>query len=183
MKKQAVIVIDMLNDFVSGSLANPRAANIIAPLQDMVAQARAAGVPLIFSNDAHLPGIDPELKLWGEHAIAGSQGAEFIPELTPIAGDFLLPKRRYSSFFQTDLHSLLRDLGVDTLVICGMLSNICIQHTAADAYMWGFSVVVPRDGVEALDGATQESALEYMQTMYAADITTCADVAASWQSG
>ncbi|MCL2379431.1 MAG: cysteine hydrolase [Coriobacteriia bacterium] len=182
MSKPAVIVIDMLNDFVTGSLANPRASNIIAPIQGLVAAARTAKIPVIFSNDAHLPNIDHELDLWGDHAMAGTTGAEFIPELSPQAGDHILPKRRYSAFFETGLHSLLRDLQIDTLIICGMLTNICIQHTAADAYMWGFKVVIPTDGVEALDADTQQTALDYMQAMYAAKIDeSCADLSKDWQ--
>ena len=178
--KPAVIVVDMLNDFVTGALANPRAARIIPPLEGLIAAAHRTGVPVIHCTDAHLPGVDPELALWGDHAVAGTEGAQVIPELAPAKGDLVVPKRRYSGFFQTDLLSLLRDLDVDTLIITGMLTDICVCHTAADAYQWGFTVITPEDGCEALDDAAHEGALATMKALYAADITTCAKAAADW---
>ena len=65
---KALIIIDMLDDFVTGELANPRAQRIVEPLQRLLAHAREAGWVVVFSNDAHEPD-DPELKVWGEHAI------------------------------------------------------------------------------------------------------------------
>jgi nicotinamidase-related amidase len=82
---QALIVIDMLEDFVTGKLANPRAATIIEPLQRLIAHARTHGWIVVFSNDAHQPG-DPELAVWGEHAMArrpgltGGRGARAAPQ-------------------------------------------------------------------------------------------------------
>ena len=87
MKKFAVIVVDMLNDFVTGSLGCDRARAIIPALQELLKEARAHQIPVIYANDSHLKGIDRELKLWGDHAIRGTQGAEVIPELKPQEQD------------------------------------------------------------------------------------------------
>src|ERR1043166_9128807 len=72
---RALIVCDMLNDFVSGALANPRSERIIPNIQDLLARARAANKDWLvaYVNDAHLPG-DVELDVWGEHAMAGTPG-------------------------------------------------------------------------------------------------------------
>ena len=96
MEKYAVIVVDMLNDFVTGALACDRAKAIVPHVERLVETARAKDIPVIFANDCHLSGIDHELKLWGDHAIKGTKGAEVIAELGPEETDFVVPKRRYS---------------------------------------------------------------------------------------
>ena len=115
----AILVVDMLNDFVTGALGCDRAREIVPATARLLDAARAAGVPVIFCNDCHLPGIDRELQLWGDHAIKGTPGADIIPELGPAPTDYIVPKRRYSGFFQTDLDILLKELGVKTVVGIG----------------------------------------------------------------
>ena len=172
----AVIVIDMLNDFVTGSLACERAQRIIAPLQSLTAQARAHNVPVIYSNDAHLPGIDHELALWGDHALTGTPGAEVIPELAPAAQDYVVPKRHYSGFFQTGLHVLLKELGAEELIMTGLHAHMCVRHTAADAYQWGYKLIVPSDGIEAFTQEDFDEGLCYLSEVYAAEISTVASI-------
>ncbi len=79
--KTAILVVDMLNDFVTGALKCDRGLAVVPNIAKLLQGARKAGVSVIFCNDAHVKGIDRELKLWGEHAIAGTKGAEVIPEL------------------------------------------------------------------------------------------------------
>ena len=122
----AILVVDMLNDFVTGSLACDRGKAIVPATARLLKAAREKGVPVIFCNDCHIKGIDRELKLWGDHAIKGTPGAEVIPELELCEKDFVVPKRRYSGFFQTDLDILLKELGVQTVIITGL-------HTCAAA--------------------------------------------------
>mgnify|MGYP002509104119 CR=1 FL=1 len=76
LDRPAVLVVDMLNDFVTGALACDRGKAIVPAAAALLDSARAAGVPVIFCNDAHIQGIDRELELWGDHAIAGTKGAE-----------------------------------------------------------------------------------------------------------
>ncbi|MBQ1724785.1 MAG: cysteine hydrolase, partial [Muribaculaceae bacterium] len=109
LDKPAILVVDMLNDFVTGALACDRGRAIVPATARLLDAAREAGVPVIFCNDCHLPGIDHELALWGDHAIAGTPGAEVIPELKLSEKDYVVPKRRYSGFFQTSLDILLRE--------------------------------------------------------------------------
>ena len=91
LNRPAILVVDMLNDFVYGALTCDRAKAIVPATVELLDAARAAGVPVIFCNDAHLPGIDRELKLWGDHAIAGTEGAEVIPELKVSEKDYIVP--------------------------------------------------------------------------------------------
>ena len=111
---KALVIVDMLKDFVDGKLANPRAQGIIEPLQRLLAHARENGWVVVFSNDAHKPD-DPELKVWGEHAMEGSPGAEVIDELEPREDDIVSPKRTYGAFDETGLAEQLREKGVADL--------------------------------------------------------------------
>ena len=176
MPNKAVIIVDMLNDFVSGSLKCDRAQTKIKPLQSLIKSARDKGIPVIYSNDSHHKNIDNELKLWGDHAISGTKGAEVIDELKPEDGDYIVPKRRYSGFFQTDLQLLLKELGVDTLIMAGLHANMCVRHTAADAFFWGFQIIVPKDGTEAFTEEDYQSGLDYLKQVYGAEITTVEEV-------
>jgi len=135
--KKAIVIIDMLNDFVTGSLKCERAQRIIPNIRKLIDAAHAGGAPVVFSNDAHRPKGDREFEIWGPHAIAGSPGAQVIPELAPQAADFIVPKRRYSSFEGTDLKLLLQEEKVDEIVLCGLHTNICLRHTSADAFYDG----------------------------------------------
>ena len=92
--KYAVLVVDMLNDFVTGALKCDRGLAIVPKTKELLEGAREKGVPVIFCNDAHLKDIDHELKLWGNHAIIGTKGAEVIPELGLCEKDYVVPKRR-----------------------------------------------------------------------------------------
>jgi nicotinamidase-related amidase len=170
----------MLNDFVTGSLACERGQAIVPALARLIKGARTAGVPVIYSNDAHLPAIDHELALWGEHAMAGTPGAEIISELAAATGDYVVPKRRYSGFFQTDLNILLRELEVDTVIMTGLHTHMCVRHTSADAYMWGYSVVVASDATDAFTEEDYQSGLKYLKDVYAARVATVDELVAEF---
>jgi nicotinamidase-related amidase len=132
--KPAILVIDMLNDFVNGKLACLQAKAIVRPIQRMLLIARKKHIPIIYTNDAHSKNKDKELKLWGEHAIKGTEGAQIIPELKPTKSDIIIEKHHFSGFFQTKLQQILSKLKIDTLIIVGLQTHICVLHTIADAY-------------------------------------------------
>ncbi len=169
--RTALLVIDMIREFVTGRLGGPHAQSVVPGIERLVDAARRSGSPVIYITDAHLPGVDHEFEIWGSHAVAGSPEAEMVPELEPGEGDHRLYKRRYSAFYATGLDALLRELKVDTVVLTGVLTNICIQHTAADAYFRGYRVVVPTDCVNALTPGEQETSLAFMERMYNAMLT------------
>ena len=175
--KQALIVVDMLNDFVTGSLACERGKAIVKPLEKLIAAARENNVTVIYANDNHIKGIDYELKLWGDHAIRGTKGAEIIPELAATEKDFVINKRRYSGFFQTDLHVLLRELGVDTLILTGLHTHMCVRHTTADAFYWGYKLIVPKDGTDAFTKEDYDYGLKYLKDVYGATISSVEEIA------
>ena len=180
--KQAVIVVDMLNDFITGALKCDRGVAIVPQTTKLVNGARKANIPVIFTCDAHVKGLDNELKLWGDHAVAGTHGAEIIPELGLCDKDFVVPKRRYSGFFQTNLDLLLRELGVDTVIICGLQTHICVQHTAADAYYLGYKVILPKDATDCFTQEIYDYTIKYLSDIYGAEITDVNSLLKNWKT-
>jgi nicotinamidase-related amidase len=179
MPSEAIVLVDMVNDFVTGALKCERAERIIPRLQTLLEEARQAGVPVIYVNDAHLE-EDFEVDLWGEHAMKGTKGAEIIPELAPADSDFILEKRTYSAFYDTGLDQLLRSLGVETMYITGLHTNMCCRHTSADAYFRGYDLVALSDGCDAFTQEAHEEGLDYLKTVYGAAIEEVDTVIASW---
>jgi len=174
---KALVVVDMLEDFVHGALANPRAEAVLPALRDLLAHARGESWVRVFANDAHEPG-DPELRVWGEHAMAGTPGARVVSELAPRPGplELVVPKRAYGAFDGTDLDERLRALGVAEVVLTGQHTHICIRHTAYGALLHGFRITVPRDAVCAFDGVDEEQALEYLHEVYGARVTSVGEL-------
>jgi len=166
------MVIDMINDFVTGVFKSDRAAKIIPNIKRLLTFARKQRIPIVYATDAHLPNVDHEFEVWGPHAVKGSWGAEIVDELKCEKGDFRVFKRKYSAFQGTDLDMLLQELKVDTLILTGVVTDICIQHTAADAFFRGYRLIVPKGCVEAVDAPTQNAALKFLRKAYGAEITT-----------
>ena len=173
----ALLVIDAIEAVGEDSLYDPDAATAAyrAAVARAVAACHAAGVPVIFCNDAHVRGLDRELELWGEHGIAGE--SRIFPEVGE--GDIVIPKRRYSGFFQTDLDLTLRELGVTTVIAVGADTNICVLHTLADAYFNNYASVVVTDATMTFLCGTQEGALEHCEKCYGSALCTVAELEAA----
>jgi nicotinamidase-related amidase len=170
---KALVIVDMLDDFVTGALANPHAEAIVEPLGRLLEHARNDDQwVVVFSNDAH-DESDPELRVWGEHALAGSPGAQVIAALEPRPGaaEIVSPKRAYGAFDGTGLDGQLKALGVDEVVLAGQHTHICIRHSAYGALIHGYGVTVARDAVCTFEGIDADAALEYLVMAYGADVT------------
>jgi nicotinamidase-related amidase len=180
LDNKAVIVLDMLNDFVTGGLKCERAEHIIPNLKKLLVAARRNRVPVIYSNDAHLPVDEEVVERWGRHAIKGTEGAEVIPELKPQKKDYVVEKRTYSGFHETGLDMLLRSLyrgeGVRMVILTGLHTNICVRHTAADAFFRGYKIIVAKDGVEAFTQEDQVQGLRYLKDIYNAKVLTVEEI-------
>lgn len=169
---QALLVVDMLADFVEpgGRLfCGEDARTIIPRVAELVEAARLAGTPVIFIVDSHLPG-DAEFAMFPPHCIHGTHGAGVVEELRPRAGERVIPKRRFSGFYGTDLDLTLRELGIDDLILTGVCTNICILYTAADARMRHYRVTVPRDAVASFDQDAHNWALRQLETVLGATV-------------
>jgi len=180
LNRKAVIIIDMLNDFVAGDLKCERAKHIIPNLKKLIEAARKHNIPVIYSNDAHYLEDFEVVAKWGKHAIKGTKGAQVIPELKPTEKDFIVEKRTYSGFYETGLDPLLRSLydgeGAKTVILGGLHTHICVRHTAADAFFRGYKIIIAKDGVESFTQEDHEQGLKYLEYVYNAKIMTVDEI-------
>lgn len=169
MSGAALLVIDPQADFL-GMVAPGSAEPALAAMRELVAAARDGDTPVVFTQELHRPGaVDVGRELDGDepvHCVEGTPGAALVEGLRPGPGDHLVPKRRYSAFFATDLDLLLRGLGVGTVVACGMLTDVCVHYTCVDAHQLDYRVrVVPAAcaGSGAAPSAAAVAAISYLQ--------------------
>ncbi|MCK4863745.1 MAG: cysteine hydrolase [Dehalococcoidales bacterium] len=165
----AVLVVDMLRGFLEEG--NPLyigadARRIIPDIQKLLERELALGSKNFFICDNHDPD-DLEFKMFPPHCIAGTAEAEVIAELSAYPGE-IIPKKRYSGFYGTDLEAKLKKLKPDKLIICGVLTNICVMHTTADARNRDYEVEIPLDCVASPDEAAHRFALEHMDKVLGA---------------
>lgn len=163
MSKKALLVIDMVNDFLlkKAPLEVPKGRRILPALKRRLGEARKEKIPIIYICDSH-DKDDEEFRVWPPHAISGTKGAEVIEGLKPEEKDYIIRKKCYSGFFETNLDNTLKELGVRELIITGLVTNICVLYTAADAVMRGYRVTVPKDSVAALSEEEGRFALNQM---------------------
>ena len=146
--KPAIVVVDMLKDNLKESPRNlylQEGRAIIPNLQKLLKAGREKGFPIIFACDSFLDGdfiFKGKMKV---HALRGTQGSEVIDDLKPDPTDIILPKRRFSAFFKTDLDQTLRTLGVDLVVVTGITTEVCVLMTVMDGLSHDFSVILLED--------------------------------------
>lgn len=167
---RALLVIDPQADFLA--LTAPGTVDTaLAAMERLVATARESGTPVVFTQELHRPGrVDFGRELDGDepvHCIEETPGAAFVPGLRPRPGELVVVKRRYSAFFATDLQLLLAGLGVDELVACGLLTDVCVHYTCVDAHQHGLHVRAVPEACAGSSRAAHDAALAavaYLQT-------------------
>ncbi len=162
----ALIVVDGINDFYSphGQTYYAGVEATIEPIRALLGAAREAGALIVHATEQHRPGLDDgEWSKLPQHNLVGSFDAQIYPEFlspTPSHREIVVPKRRYSAFFQTDLALLCSENAIRTVVIAGVKANVCIRATATDAFGWGLHVVVPREATNSNRPHLGEASLE-----------------------
>jgi nicotinamidase-related amidase len=177
--RTALIVVDMQNDFVKegGTLVVPDAEGTIPAIQSLLALTRGSGMKVVFTQDTHGQG-DPEWTIWPEHVREDSWGWRIVDELAPQEGELVIRKVRYDAFYGTHLDHFLRLWGVDTLIICGTVANICVHYTAASAALRWYDVIIPKDATSALFPFDLESSLRQTAFLFAGRITESGNIKA-----
>ncbi|MHA2140184.1 MAG: cysteine hydrolase family protein [Candidatus Thorarchaeota archaeon] len=176
-EKTALIIIDMLNDFVeeNGALVVPGAKDLVPILSKILDKARQQSLTVLYMTDNHMPD-DDEFKVWPKHSVAGTEGAQVVDELAPSEGEKVIPKRRYSSFFGTDLDLTLREAGITDLILMGVLTDICVMYTSADASARGYNVYVVADGTGSTVKENHQFALQHMKEIHSTTVVTANQV-------
>jgi nicotinate phosphoribosyltransferase len=165
----AVIVIDMTHAFLDEGrplYVGDRARRIITPIRRLLEKELSRGSHLFFLNDCHAPD-DPEFKMFAPHAVKGTEETEVIPELADLPGE-VVPKTRFSVFWNTPLKEKLDSLNPAKLIICGVCTDICVMHTVADARGLDYEVEIPVDCVASFDEEGHRFALKHMKNVLGA---------------
>jgi nicotinamidase-related amidase len=170
--KSALLLIDVIND-----LAFPRGKRLLKyalpaakRLTRLKQRATAAGVPVVYVND-NFGRWRSDFRHQVSHCLSEScLGRELAVLLAPDESDFFVLKPKHSGFYSTTLDVLLKSLEVNTLVLAGFATDICVLYTANDAYMRDYRLVVVSDGVAAEEPAWNRSALAQMARQLRAEI-------------
>jgi nicotinamidase-related amidase len=168
MGKTALIVADMLNDFIDpqGSLYVGAAGREIVPfVAQKIAATRRSGGVVVFVCDAHAPD-DREFKYFAPHAVRGSWGSQVIPELPVLPGDYRVDKTRYSAFSSTNLDEILKREGVERVEVVGVCTSICVLETVKELFDRDIPTMVYREGVADFDPEAHAFALKHIEQIF-----------------
>ena len=146
--KAAIIVVDMLQDNFRDEHHLPITSNarvIIPTINRLLKESRQRGFPVVFSCDSFLPGDFIFQGKMKPHSLRGTPGAEVVKDLIQEPSDIIVPKRRFSAFFKTDLDMTLRGLQVDTVAVTGIATHVCVLATALDALCHDLKTIIIED--------------------------------------
>ncbi|MBW2246482.1 MAG: cysteine hydrolase [Deltaproteobacteria bacterium] len=173
MSKRALIIVDMLNDFIdkNGALfCGDTARSIIPFVKQRLDAFRNRGDLIIYLQDSHDKN-DKEFERFPSHCVTGTRGNEIISELTPKPGDKVIPKKRYSGFYGTELETILESEGVDEVEVVGVCTSICVMDTVGGLANRDYNITVPIKGVADFDPNFHEFALKRMKQLYGASVS------------
>ena len=166
--KAALVIIDMQRDFLEPggfgeALGNDvsRLARIVGPCRALLAAVRNAGLPVIHTREGHRPDLSdaprakiergaPSMRIgdrgpMGRILIRGEAGHDIIPELYPLPREPVIDKPGKGAFYQTDLDLMLRNRGIETLLVCGVTTEVCVHTTVREANDRGYRCIVVAD--------------------------------------
>jgi nicotinamidase-related amidase len=170
MSSIALLLIDVINPFtfVGGRALLRHARPAARRIRALKQRATASQVPVIYVND-NFGQWQSDFHATVRHCEDRAPAADIVDLLRPEPRDYFVLKPRHSGFYLTPLEVLLHELRVETVILTGFATNMCVLFTAADAHMRYFRVLVPRDCVAAEHAALSRSALDHMRRAFAAD--------------
>jgi nicotinamidase/pyrazinamidase len=173
MPKKALIIVDMLNDFLDekGALYCGNTAKSIIPyIRERLKTYRNHKDLVMYLQDSHDEN-DKEFEKFPKHSVSGTWGCEVIPELSPQAGETVIPKKRYSGFYGTDLEHVLKSAGIDDVEVVGVCTSICVMDTVGGLANRDYKITVPVKGVADFDPEMHQFSLKRMEKIYGADVS------------
>jgi biuret amidohydrolase len=182
----ALLIIDMQRDFLEPGGFGEMLGNdvnelrrTIAPNIALLAAWRSAGLPVLHTREGHRPDLGdlpPAKKIRGRSAkcigdpgpmgrilVRGEEGHDIIPELYPVAGEAVIDKPGKGAFFATDLHAILQNRGIKSLVVTGVTTEVCVNTTVREANDRGYDCLVPEDCVGSYFPEFQEMGLKMIK--------------------
>jgi maleamate amidohydrolase len=162
----AILVLDMVGDMFAHATLSRQRPSLVSAINTLTDAGHDAGHLVVWIRqeyEADLSDAPLEFKRRGIHrTIAGTAGAELLPELNVSPSDHLVVKKRYSGFFGTELDEYLHRERVGRLVVVGVNTHACVRMTAIDAYQLDYDVVIVKECVGSYDQAHHEMSLRYM---------------------
>jgi nicotinamidase-related amidase len=183
MSKHCILVIDMLNDFIGekASLGCPGAEKIVPNIRRIIDYARSKqeDIHVVHVQEAHRKN-DADFRIRPVHAVKGTWGSDFIPELKPEGDEYIVQKRRHSAFMYTDLDLYLREENIDTVVVMGVWTNVCVRCSASDASYRAYKVIAISDCCASKDEEMHKAGLRDMAIF--AKVMTSDEYISDWQN-
>lgn len=183
LRKTALVIIDMQKDFCAPGGFGERLGNDISPTRAIIPQissilefARSKGMLVIHTREGHLPDLSdcPPTKLkrskrqgagigdlgpMGRLLIRGEEGHDIVPELAPIQGEIVIDKPGKGAFYRTALQNLLEEYAIESLILTGVTTHVCVHTTLREANDRGYECLVVSDATAAFDPQDHEAAI------------------------
>ena len=190
----ALLVVDVQNDFVSskGSAAqrgeDVKAAQAMVPkLIRLIEEARRVGLTVVYIRTTHSEWTDTPSWIYRKSQQSaldtcreGTWGTEFYQGISPLPSERVVIKHRYSAFINTDLNTVLKAKGIESVLVTGVATNVCVETTARDAYMYDYYVTMVEDGAAAYDPKLHESTLENIRRHFGL-VATSKEIIETWK--
>ena len=171
---KALVIVDMLNDFLeeSGPLFCGEESRAIVPfIHALIDEYRSEHGMIVYLCDSHGKD-DREFDRFPSHCMAGTHGAEVIPDLAPSHGDIVIKKTRYSGFYGTDLEEVLEKNGILEVGVVGVCTSTCVMDTVGGLANRDYGITVYEKGVADFDPEMARCAMTRMRRVYGARIVT-----------
>lgn len=170
----ALIVVDMQNDFCheDGALYSEASEAAIDPTTTLIENAQDAGAAVVYTRDVHAEDQFEETEnydefaRWGEHVVRGTWGAELVDALDVQAADNIVSKHTYDAFAGTDLDGFLTNKGIDNVLICGTLANVCVLHTASSAALRDYRTIIVEDALGYIEEGDRDYAVDHADWLF-----------------
>jgi ureidoacrylate peracid hydrolase len=193
-KNAALVVVDVQNDFVSpnGSAGKrgedvSAAMAIMAPLSSLINEARRVGLTIVYIRTTHSEWTDTPSWIYRTSQKAGlstcregTWGAEFYDGIAPLPTERVVVKHRYSAFINTDLNTVLKARNIQSVLVCGVATNVCVETTARDAYMFDYYVTMIDDCSAAYEAKLHLSTLDNMRRHFGL-VASSKDIIETWR--
>jgi ureidoacrylate peracid hydrolase len=165
--RTALIVVDMVNEFFEpgGKMVLEGGKSLYMPMNQLLDAAHNTHIPVFYTNQWLRPD-DSLFKKRIPHCLIGTWGAQVVDALHQSPEDITVHKRRYSAFYQTDLDLFLRERKIESVIVTGVVTNICVRSTVHDAFFLGYDVIIPVECVAATSPEAQETTLYDIETHY-----------------
>jgi nicotinamidase-related amidase len=176
--KQAVVIIDMINDFrhESGEELFAQVLPVTHNIKRLKQRATAASVPVIYVNDNFQNWHDTFDATIEHVASTSDEGRKIVELLRPTKEDYYVLKPHRSGFYKTPLGVLLEKLDIDELIVTGASTDMCVLSTAHDAQMRGYKIRVPSDTTSSIKNEYRDQALDLMARVLEADTSSSDEI-------